>query len=435
MDPVVASVILIIILFALLASGVWVALSLSMVGYFGLLLFTDVPIGSIMATSSWGATASWMLTALPLFIWMGEILFRTRLSEELFRGLAPWLTFLPGRLVHTNVIGSAIFAAVSGSSAATAATIGKMTLPELKRRGYDQSISVGSLAGAATLGLLIPPSIIFIVYGISAEVSIARLFMAGVFPGIMLVILFMSYIVIWAYFHPSAIPQETNEYATFAQKIEASRGLIPIMVLIGSVLGSLYIGIATAIEAAALGVLGALILSWFSGTLSWRTFSDSLLGAVRTACMIGFILVGAAFLTMTMGFTHIPAALAEWINSLNLSTYALLAVLTVFFGVLGCFLDGISIVVLTTSVILPMVKQAGIDLIWFGVYLVIVVEMAQITPPVGFNLFVIQGLTGHNIFYIARATLPFFIILLLAILILIAFPEIATWLPKQMTTR
>jgi len=435
MDPVVASVILIIILFALLASGVWVALALSMVGYFGLLLFTDVPIGSIMATSSWGATASWMLTALPLFIWMGEILFRTRLSEELFRGLAPWLTFLPGRLVHTNVIGSAIFAAVSGSSAATAATIGKMTLPELKRRGYDQSISVGSLAGAATLGLLIPPSIIFIVYGISAEVSIARLFMAGVFPGIMLVILFMSYIVIWAYFHPSAIPQETNEYATFAQKIEASRGLIPIMVLIGSVLGSLYIGIATAIEAAALGVLGALILSWFSGTLSWRTFSDSLLGAVRTACMIGFILVGAAFLTMTMGFTHIPAALAEWINSLNLSTYALLAVLTVFFGVLGCFLDGISIVVLTTSVILPMVKQAGIDLIWFGVYLVIVVEMAQITPPVGFNLFVIQGLTGHNIFYIARAALPFFIILLLAILILIAFPEIATWLPNQMTTR
>jgi len=435
MDPVVASVILIIILFALLASGVWVALALSMVGYFGLLLFTDVPIGSIMATSSWGATASWMLTALPLFIWMGEILFRTRLSEELFRGLAPWLTFLPGRLVHTNVIGSAIFAAVSGSSAATAATIGKMTLPELKRRGYDQSISVGSLAGAATLGLLIPPSIIFIVYGISAEVSIARLFMAGVFPGIMLVILFMSYIVIWAYFNPSAIPQETNEYATLAQKIEASRGLIPIMVLIGSVLGSLYIGIATAIEAAALGVLGALILSWFSGTLSWRTFSDSLLGAVRTACMIGFILVGAAFLTMTMGFTHIPAALAEWINSLNLSTYALLAVLTVFFGVLGCFLDGISIVVLTTSVILPMVKQAGIDLIWFGVYLVIVVEMAQITPPVGFNLFVIQGLTGHNIFYIARAALPFFIILLLAILILIAFPEIATWLPKQMTTR
>lgn len=435
MEPVVASTILIIILFAVLSMGVWVAIALTIVGYFGLLLFTDVPIGSIMATSAWGATASWMLTALPLFIWMGEILFRTRLSEELFRGLAPWLTFLPGRLVHTNVIGSAIFAAVSGSSAATAATIGKMTLPELKRRGYAPGISVGSLAGAATLGLLIPPSIIFIVYGISAEVSIARLFMAGVFPGIMLVILFMSYIVIWAYFNPGAIPQEPNEYASFSQKIAASKGLIPILVLIGSVLGSLYIGIATAIEAAALGVLGALILSWFSGTLSWRTFSDSLIGAVHTSCMIGFILVGAAFLTMTMAFTHIPAALAEWINSMHLSTYALLAVLTVFFGVLGCFLDGISIVVLTTSVILPMVKQAGIDLIWFGVYLVIVVEMAQITPPVGFNLFVIQGLTGYNIFYLARATIPFFVILLLAILILIAFPEIATWLPKQMTSR
>lgn len=435
MEPVVASTLLIIILFAVLAMGVWVAIALTIVGYFGLLLFTNVPIGSIMATSAWGATASWMLTALPLFIWMGEILFRTRLSEELFRGLAPWLTFLPGRLVHTNVIGSAIFAAVSGSSAATAATIGKMTLPELKRRGYAPGISVGSLAGAATLGLLIPPSIIFIVYGISAEVSIARLFMAGVFPGIMLVVLFMSYIILWSYFNPSAIPQEPNEYASFSQKIAASKGLIPILILIGSVLGSLYIGIATAIEAAALGVLGALILSWLSGTLSWQTFSDSLIGAVRTSCMIGFILVGAAFLTMTMAFTHIPAALAEWINSLNLSTYALLAVLTVFFGILGCFLDGISIVVLTTSVILPMVKQAGIDLIWFGVYLVIVVEMAQITPPVGFNLFVIQGLTGYNIFYIARATVPFFIILMLAILILVAFPEIATWLPKQMTSR
>ena len=435
MDPVFAAFILIVILFAILAMGIWIAISLTIVGYLGLLLFSDVPIGSIMATSTWGATASWTLTTLPLFIWMGEILFRTRLSEELFRGLSPWLTFLPGRLIHTNVIGSAIFAAVSGSSAATAATIGKMTLPELQRRGYDESISIGSLAGAATLGLLIPPSIIFIVYGISAEVSIARLFMAGVFPGIMLVVLFMSYIVVWSLFNPSAIPHEANEHATFAQKIEASKGLIPILILIGSVLGSLYIGIATAIEAAALGVLGALVLSWFSGTLSWHTFQDSLLGAVRTSAMIGFIMIGAAFLTMTMGFTHIPSALAEWINSLHLSTGQLLVVLTIFFGILGCFLDGISIVVLTTSVILPMIKQANIDLIWFGVYLVIVVEMAQITPPVGFNLFVIQGLTGRNIFYIAKATLPFFFILIFAILVLVQYPEIATWLPKQMTTR
>ncbi|MEZ5673228.1 MAG: TRAP transporter large permease subunit, partial [Thiotrichaceae bacterium] len=341
----------------------------------------------------------------------------------------------PGRLVHTNVIGSAIFAAVSGSSAATAATIGKMTLPELRRRGYDESLSIGSLAGAATLGLLIPPSIIFIVYGISAEVSIARLFMAGVFPGIMLVVLFMSYIVIWSYWHPDAIPQEKNEHATLAQKIEVSKGLLPVVLLIASVLGSLYIGLATAIEAAALGVLGALVLSALSGTLSWQTFLDSLMGAVRTACMIGFILLSAAFLTMTMGFTHIPATLAEWIHSMSLSPTMLLVVLTMFFMVLGSFLDGISIVVLTTSVILPMVKQAGIDLIWFGVYLVIVVEMAQITPPVGFNLFVIQGLTGQNILYIARAAIPFFMILVIAVLLLVIFPEIATWLPKQMTTR
>jgi tripartite ATP-independent transporter DctM subunit len=435
MDPVLAASILIIILFVVLATGIWIAMSLTIVGYLGLLIFSDVPIGSIMATSTWGAMASWTLTTLPLFIWMGEILFRTRLSEELFRGLAPWLTFLPGRLIHTNIIGSAIFAAVSGSSAATAATIGKMTLPELARRGYHEGISIGSLAGAATLGLLIPPSIVFIVYGISAEVSIARLFMAGVLPGIMLVVFFMGYVVIWSLFNPSAIPHEENEYTTFAQKIEASKGLIPILILIGSVLGSLYIGIATAIEAAALGVLGALILSWVSGTLSWRTFSDSLLGAVRTSGMIGFIMVGAAFLTMSMGFTHIPTALAEWINSLHLTNAQLLVVLTIFYGILGCFLDGISIVVLTTSVILPMIKQANIDLIWFGVYLVIVVEMAQITPPVGFNLFVIQGLTGRNIFYIAKAALPFFFILIFAILVLVQYPEIATWLPKQMTTR
>ena len=437
MDPLIAALILILILFALLATGLWVAIALLSVGVLGLLLFGDASlaqVGARLATTSWGANASWTLTALPLFIWMGEILFRTRLSEDLFKGLSPWLAALPGRLVHVNVVGSAVFAAVSGSSAATAATIGKMSLPELRKRGYNERLSVGSLAGSATLGLLIPPSIMFIVYGVSAEVSIARLFIAGILPGILLVILFMGYISIWSYIHPKEIPHDITKQS-LKEKLRISGGLIPVLLLISGVLGSLYIGLATPTEAAALGVLGALLLSFFSGSLNKHTFTESLMGATRTSCMIGFILTGAAFLSVMMGFTRIPTLLAEWIQHLELSTYGLITALTLFFIVLGCFLDGISVIVLTTSVILPMVNQANIDLLWFGVYVVIVVEMSQITPPVGFNLFVLQGLTGHNIFYLARAALPFFLLLLTAIFLIVIFPEIATWLPQHMITR
>ncbi|MCV6638153.1 TRAP transporter large permease subunit [Candidatus Albibeggiatoa sp. nov. NOAA] len=435
MDPLLSSLILVIFLFALLLSGIWVAIALLSVGILGLSLFTSVSVGSIMATTSWGTSASWTLTALPLFIWMGEILFRTRLSQDLFRGLSPWLAYLPGRLVHVNIVGSAVFAAVSGSSAATAATIGKMSLPELRSRGYNESLSVGSLGGSATLGFLIPPSIIFIVYGISAEVSIARLFIAGVIPGALLVTLFMGYIIIRALMNPSDVPEEESRHLPFIEKVKLSGNLIPVMLLILGVLGSLYNGFATPTEAAALGVVGALLLSLLSGSLTWKTFVDSLMGATKTSCMIGFILVGAAFLTVMMGFTRIPLMLAEWIDTLNLSYYGLIFVLTLFFIMLGFFLDGISIVVLTTSVILPMVQQAGIDLLWFGVYVVIVVEMSQITPPVGFNLFVLQGLTGHNIFYLARAALPFFLLLLTAIVLIVVYPEIVTWLPEQATIR
>lgn len=432
MDPIIAPLILTAALFALLAAGIWVAITLLAVGWLGMVLFTGASAGPVLAITSWSETATWALTPLPLFIWMGEILFRTRLSQDLFRGLAPWLAYLPGRLVHVNIIGSAIFAAVSGSSAATAATIGKMSLPELRKRGYDESISIGSLAGAATLGILIPPSIIFIVYGVSAEISIARLFMAGVFPGIMLVFLFMGYIIVWAFFHPTGVPQGDTQRMTWREKIIESSGLIPIMILILAVLGSIYAGLATATEAAALGVVGSLLLSLLSGTLSRQTFVDSLVGAIRLSCMIGFILVGAGFLTKMMSFTDMPRLLAEWIQTLELSRYGLLAALTAFFMLLGCFLDGVSIVVLTTAVIMPMISKAGIDPIWFGVFLVITVEMAQVTPPVGFNLFVLQGLTGRNIFYIAKTAIPFFIVLLSAVVLITVFPEIVTWLPNHM---
>ncbi len=425
------SLFLLVVLLVLLASGLWVALSLLLVGFAAMALFTSAPVGAVLATTSWGSASSWSLAALPLFIWMGEILFRSRLSDDMFRGLAPWLNWLPGRLLHVNIIGCGIFAAVSGSSAATCATIGKMSIPELERRGYDRMMTIGTLAGSGTLGLLIPPSIILIVYGVAVEESIARLFVAGIIPGIVLMLMFMAYTGGWALLHPGRVPPPEPR-TSLREKLAAVRLLIPVVLLIAGVIGSIYVGIASPTDAAAVGVLLALLLSWWSGGLSRANFIDGLMGATRTSCMIAFILVGASFLTVAMGFTGIPRSLAAWIGSLGLSHYALLAALTVFFIILGCFLDGISMVVLTTSVIMPMVEQAGIDRIWFGIYLVLVVEMAQVTPPVGFNLFVLQGLTGRDLFTVARAAFPFFLVLLLAAVTITVFPALATWLPANM---
>ena len=418
-------------LFLILASGVWIGLTLSGVAWIAMQLFSSRPAGDAMAVTIWGSSSSWTLTALPLFVWMGEILFRTRLSQDMFRGLAPWMQSLPGRLLHVNVVGCAIFAAVSGSSAATCATIGKMSLPELKSRGYPEGISVGSLAGAGTLGLLIPPSIIMIVYGVSADVSIAQLFIAGVLPGVMLALLFSGYLVYWALRNPGQVPPADTKLP-FAEKLRESRYLIPVVLLIIAVLGSIYSGIATATEAAAVGVLGSLIISTAQGSMSWQTFKDSLLGGTRLYCMIALILAGAAFLTLAMGYIGLPRHLAEWIASLGLSQFQLLAVLMVFYVVLGCFLDGISMVVLTMGVIMPTVQKAGIDPLWFGIFIVLVVEMAQITPPVGFNLFVLQGMTGREIGWIARVTLPFFFLMIAAVSLIYFFPQIVTYLPQQM---
>ncbi len=423
------------VLFGALLSGIWVAASLFLVAFVALMLNENDSIGILFATTTWGATATWTLAALPLFIWMGEILFRTRLSEDLFHGLAPWLKRVPGRLLHVNILGCTIFAAVSGSSAATAATIGRMTLGELEKRNYPKSMMIGTLAGSGTLGFLIPPSIILIVYGVSAEVSIARLFIAGVLPGLMLVVLFMGYTALWSILNADQIPDDDTPPMSLKEKLYMTRRLFPVMGLILFVLGSIYAGWATATEAAALGVFGALALSLATGNLGVETFKSSLLGATRTSCMIIFIIAGAAFLSLAMGFTGVPRLLAEQISQMGLSPLMLIVVLTFFFMLLGCFLDGISIVVLTTSIILPMIERSGIDLMWFGIYVVLVVEMSQITPPVGFNLFVMQGLTRINIMRIARYALPFFILLLTAIVLLTAFPWIATWLPQQMTAR
>jgi tripartite ATP-independent transporter DctM subunit len=430
MDALITAL-LIVLLFMLLGSGLWIGISLLGVAWIGMELFTSRPVGDAMAVTIWGSLSSWTLTALPLFVWMGEILFRTRLSEDMFKGLAPWLQRLPGRLLHTNIIGCTIFAAVSGSSAATCATIGKMTLPELQKRGYPDDMTIGTLAGAGTLGLLIPPSIIMIVYGVSADVSITRLFIAGVIPGLMLAGLFMGYTIAWSLVHPERIPPP-DQVMTFREKVYASRHLIPVVALIALVLGSIYVGIATATEAAALGVVGALVLSLIQGSMSWKVFVQSLMGATRLYCMIALILAGAAFLTLSMGYIGLPRRLAEFITGLGLSQFWLLFWLMVFYIVLGCFLDGISMVVLTMGVILPTIVKAQVDLVWFGIFIVLVVEMAQITPPVGFNLFVLQGMTKRDITWIGRVSLPLFFLMVAAVGLIYFFPGIVTWLPARM---
>lgn len=430
-DPFIA-LSLLALLFVLLAAGVWVGLSLGIVGVAAIFLFTNAPAGQVLATTFWGHSHSWALTALPLFIFMGEILLRSRMGKDMFSGLSPWLTRVPGKLLHVNVLGCAIFAAVSGSSAATAATIGRMTVPELTERGYPKSLVLGTLAGSATLGLLIPPSIILIVYGVATEQSIARLFIAGVVPGLLLVVLFAAYVVIRALLSPASIPMETMNLKFWA-RLKASASLIPVGLLILAVIGSIYTGLASPTDAAAVGVVFAIILSVLNGSFSISMFREALLSATKTSCMIALILISAAVLSVAMGFTGIPRNLASWIGEMGLSPYVLLIALTGFFIVLGCFLDGISVVVLTTSIIMPLIKTAGIDPLWFGIYLVIVVEMSQITPPVGFNLFVIQGLTGENILTIAKAAFPFFLLMVLAVVSITAFPEIVTTLPTAMT--
>jgi len=431
MIEVYLTIFFISVLLLFLGTGVWVGISMIGVSTIGMLMFTSRPVGDAMATTMWSMGSSWSLTALPLFVWMGEILFRTKLSENLFKGLSPWLARLPGGLIHVNVLGCAIFAAISGSSAATVATVGKMSIPELRKRNYPESFLLGTLAGSGTLGLLIPPSIILIIYGVTVEESIAKLFIAGVIPGIVLALLFMVYVISWSIKNKDIMPIISEDFS-FLEKVKQSGQLLPVVLLIFSVIGSIYAGIATATEAASLGVLGALVLSYFQKSLTKESFKKSLLGATKTSCMIAFILAGSSFLTLAMAFTGLPNNLAVFINTLQLSPYMLILVLTIFYIILGMFLDGISAVVLTMAIIEPMIRQAGFDMIWFGIYLVIVVEMAQITPPVGFNLFVLQGMAEKDMGFIARSAFPLFLLMILAVIIIVAFPQLALWLPEQM---
>ena len=431
MTEIFLTIFFISILLFFLGTGIWVAISMIGVSALGMMLFTSRPVGDAMATTIWGTSSSWTLTALPLFVWMGEILFRTKLSKNLFEGLSPWMQKLPGGLIHVNVVGCALFAAISGSSAATVATVGKMSIPELRKRNYPEKILLGSLAGSGTLGLLIPPSIILIIYGVTVQESIAKLFIAGILPGIMIAIFFMLYVIVWSLINKKLMPKSFENFSIF-EKIRRSKKLLPVIILILAVIGSIYTGIATATEAASLGVVGALLLSYLQKSLTIQTFKQSLLGATKTSCMIAFILAGSSFLSLAMGFTGLPRNLAIWIENMELSPYILIIVLMIFYIILGMFLDGISAVVLTMAIIEPMIRQAGFDMIWFGIFLVVVVEMAQITPPVGFNLFVLQGMANKDMGYIAKSAFPLFLLMILAVFAIIIFPEIALWLPQQM---
>ncbi len=426
----IAGVVLVVLL-ALLASGVWIGIALLVCGWIAMLFVPGgIPIGSVLATNSWSNSASWSLAALPLFIWMGEILFRTRLSEEMFRGLAPWLGWLPGRLMHVNVIGCGLFGSISGSSAATTAMIAKIALPELKKRGYDEMVSLGSLAGAGTLGILIPPSITMVVYAVAANVSIIQIFLAGFLPSAVVMVLYSGYIAIWALMNPDKMPPAPPKM-TLKQKLSESVNLIPVMLLIVLVFATLLLGWATATECAAWGVLGSLGIAAWSGTLTRSAFWESVMGATRLTCMIMLILTGAGFMSIAMGYTGIPNALAAWVDSFHLSPYALITVLTIMYILLGATLDGLSMIVLTTVVVLPMIQQAGFDLVWFGIFLVLIVEMAEVSPPVGFNLFVLQTMSGRDSLTVARAALPFFFLLMATVAIITIFPEIVMVLPRM----
>ncbi|WP_300671980.1 TRAP transporter large permease subunit [Desulfoluna sp.] len=427
-------------MFLLLLSGLWIGFSLMGAGVMGMLMFKlNLPptlsvwdkIGGLLANSIWNSTNSWSLTALPLFILMGEILYRTQISTRLLNGLQPWLAGVPGRLLHINVVACSLFAAVSGSSAATTATVGKITLDELSKRGYDRSIAIGSLAGAGTLGFLIPPSLIMIIYGILSDTSIGKLFIAGVIPGLALASAYAVYIMVRATLDPGIMPVEEERY-TFKEKLAASRELFPVLLLIVVVLGGIYMGITTPTEAAAIGVVGALALAVWFKNLTVENFREAVLSAVQTTSMISFIIVGAAFLSQVVGFVGIARALSLYISGLGLSPYVLIFVIAIMYLFLGMILDGISIVVMTLPIVLPIVVAAGFHPLWFGIFLVFMVELSQITPPVGFSIFVIEGISGEKVGDILKATFPFFIIMILMVIAITAFPDIVFYLPNQM---
>lgn len=431
MDLVTVSTTLFILLVIFLGGSVWIGISLFLIGFGGLILFTEVPFGLVLSNNVWNNTSGSAMLALPMFVWMGEILFRSRISQNLFNGLAPWMDAIPGRLLHVNIIACTFFAAVSGSSAATTATVGKITVPELQRRGYNARLSIGSLAGAGTLGFLIPPSMMMLVYGIIGDVSIGKLFIAGILPGALIALLFSGYILLRSLFNPKLAPAGADRY-TWKRRLLGLKEIAPVAMLIFVVLGSLYRGWATPTEAGVVGVVGALFFALLTRSLDGPVFMASLRGAIKTSCMIMLIVMGAGYLSVAIGYLGITRQLTLFVSDLGLSPYMLIFILTILYLILGCLLDGFSMIVMTTPIVLPLVQVVGFDPVWFGIYLVLMIELAQITPPVGFNLFVISGLTNEDILTIARAALPFFLLLCAATVLVTVFPQVVLYLPDLM---
>ena len=442
-DPLVLSIVLIFIMFVFLLSSIWIGVSLILTGIVGMLIFeNNLPpvisifdkIGDLLASSMYDSLNSWSLAALPIFILMGEILYKSSISTRLLNGLTPWLNFIPGKLLHVNVAACSLFAAISGSSSATTATVGKITLDELKKRGYSKSLAIGSLAGSGTLGFLIPPSLIMIIYGVLSNVSIGKLFMAGILPGLLLATLYSVYIMIVSRIDKSVVPEENVKY-TMNDYIHSLKDLFPVFSLILVVLGSIYGGLATPTEAASLGVLGAVVLAIYFKSFTFDVMKNALLNTIKTSIMISFIIVGAGFLSQVVGFLGIARAISEFIGTLGLSPLMLILIIGVMYIILGMILDGISIVVMTLPIVLPIIVMAGFDPLWFGIFLVFMVELSQITPPVGFSLFVIQSISGEKIEYILKATLPFFLLMIVAVVLITFFPEIVQFLPQYMTAK
>ncbi len=431
MDLATISIAIILLMIILLGGSVWIGISLFLIGFGGLFIFTEVPLGRLLSNSVWNNTNGSAMMALPMFIWMGEILFRSRISQNLFNGLTPWMDRIPGRLLHVNILACTFFAAVSGSSAATTATVGKITVPELKERGYQHRLSIGSLAGAGTLGFLVPPSMMMLVYGIIGDVSIGRLFIAGILPGIMIASLFSGYIFFRCLINPSLAPARAESY-TWIQRLKGLKDIAPVAILIAGVLGSLYAGWATPTEAGVVGVVGAMLFAIFTGSMDRQVFMASIKGAIKTAAMIMLIVMGAGYFSVAIGFLGITRQLTMFVAEMGLSPYMLILILTLVYLVLGCLLDGFSMIVMTTPIFLPLVTFVGFDPVWFGIYIILMIELAQITPPVGFNLFVISGLTNEDILTIARAALPFFLILCAATAIVTIFPRFVLFLPNLM---
>ena len=434
MDPIVAAFIVIAMMFVFLATGAWIFVGLLLTSLVSLFLVADYSvarIGPIVMPMMVKTVTSWELAAVPLFIWMGEIINRSNVSERLFRGLTPWVSGLPGGLVHTNVAGCVLFAAVSGSSVATTATIGKITTRALAERDYDVNLSIGSVAAAGSIGIMIPPSITMIIYGMIAEVSVAKLFAAGMFPGLLLGVLYSGYIAGRCMLRPELAPTPATR-PTVAERLRALGDLLPVLFLILVVLGGIYTGLATPSEAAALGVVGALCITVSTGQFTRSTFVDSAMSAVIVTAMLGTAFAAAALLSTTMGFLHVPQTIAAFIAGLDLTPAMLLVVLGVFYIVLGCVLESISLILMTMPISYPLIVQAGFDPVWFGVFLVLVIEMGLITPPIGFNLFVLRSITGHPIGRIAWAAFPFFLLMVAAAVILAVFPAIVLWLPKAL---